>query len=54
MPRALSRDDVVALHVLNANDQSNVQIGRALGVTAGTGRYRSKWRAERKLDGRGN
>ncbi len=54
MPLKLSQEDIVALHVLKTRGQSNVQIGKALGVTEGTIRYRCKRRAEGKLDGRAN
>jgi transposase len=52
MPLKLSQEDIVALHVLKARGQSNMQIGKGLGVTEGTVRYRCKRRAEGKLDGR--
>ena len=52
MARKLSQEEIVTLKTLNGKGQSNVEIGRTLGVSEGAVRCHLRRAAEKAKDGR--
>ena len=52
MARKLSQEEIVTLRTLNEKGQSNVEIGRTLGVSEGAVRYHLRRAVEKAEDGR--